>query len=326
MKCRWNQFRTLRRQWGVRRCAVVCACLVVVVGACSSSTDPRSSPQQPSGSSPSGDVVLATAKTISFHGVQMQVPAAWPVMGGNNTPVCNASWPTTPTVFIGIQPEAGILCPITPAPPRQLDGVWLQPESATPSLGLLKHTLLSGQQVEELPPLTGGPGIQLLFHHVWIEVGPATSTSDAKNLLGSLSYHPGSADSSVQNGCLTNSRYAVRPRPARLDRQMVLGQGDVTLDPPLPSDQASVSATVAWTGSRPLPTSTYRLYLARYSSKFPAAPGPDRTLIPEEQNVLAWVLYSSPVTASGQCGSSGVSVYDAHTGQPIGSQGWAPGP
>ncbi len=177
--------------------------------------------------------------------------------------------------------------------------------------------------------MTDGPGTELLFHQVWIEIGPATLPSEAASVLGSLNYHAGSPDSTVEDACGLNSSYEVMPTPARLDEPMILDHGDTTLDPPLPTDKASVPATVAWNASAHptlLPTSTYRLFLARYSSKFPAVQASNGSMVPEEQNVLAWVLYAHPVTTSGGCGFWTLGVYDAHTGQSLGGAGWAPGP
>lgn len=272
----------------------------------------------------------ATTKRVSFNGVQVEVPASWPVLGGNKTPLCEGSWPATATVFVGLQPEQGISCP-APLPssrPTQLDGMWMQPGPTAPPSGLVAHTLPAGQQVEETPPPKDGPGTELLFHRVWIEIGPATPPSDAASLLGSLSYSPTSPDSPVQDACATNPDYAVMPTPTRLDRPMVLEQGDITLDPPRPADRASVPATVAWDSpsySTRLPTSTYQLLLARYSSKYPAVQSADGSLVPQDQNILAWVLYSHPVTTSGGCGFWTLDVYDAHTGKPVGGAGWGSG-
>jgi hypothetical protein len=44
------------------------------------------------------------------------------------------------------------------------------------------------------------------------------------------------------------------------------------------------------------------------------------------QDVLAWVVYETPITPITGCGGWGVNVENAMTGQGIGTQGWEPGP
>ncbi len=261
----------------------------------------------------------AGLQKVSLNGVQVAVPAAWPVLGGNNTPICDGNWPANPTVYLGVQPEAGISCaaqPNSPAP-RQLNGVWLQPRTAaTP--GLSAYKLPSGQQVQEATPYSASPGTNLLFHGVWVFVGQATSAAQAQSILASLAYQPNKPDTAASMSCATNPAYNQMPVPQRLTHRMIIQYANITLDPPHPADQASVPASVAWNdgGLEDLPTNTYRLFLARYSAKFPATVQPDGSTVPEEQSVLAWVLYATPLTFTNRtCGLPAVSAYDAHTGQ-----------
>lgn len=263
----------------------------------------------------------AGTQDVSLNGVQVTVPTSWPVLGGNNTPICEGNWPANPTVYLGVQPEAGISCaahPNGPAP-RQFNGVWLQPQTAaTPGLSAFK--LPSGQEVQEATPHSAGPGTYLLFHGVWVFVGQATSVAQAQSILASLAYHPNKPDTSASMSCATNPSYNQMPTPQRLTHQMVIQYGNITLDPPHPGDQATVPASLAWNGPQgsleDLPTNTYRLFLARYSAKFPATVQPNGSTVPEEQSVLAWVLYATPLTSANRtCGSPAVSAYDAHTGQ-----------
>ncbi len=258
---------------------------------------------------------------VTLNGVQLSVPAAWPVLGGNNTPLCGGNWPANPTVYLGVQPEASISCPAQPnrPAPRQFNGAWLHPQTAaTP--GLSAYKLPSGQEVQEATPYSAGPGTSLLFHGVWLFIGQATSTTQAQSILSSLAYHPNQPDTSASMTCATNPAYNQMPTPQSLTHQMVIQDGNITLDPPHPGDQASVPASVAWNDPQgsleKLPTDTYQLFLARYSAKFPATVQPNGSTIPDEQSVLAWVLYATPLTSTNStCGSPAVSAYDAHTGQ-----------
>jgi hypothetical protein len=260
---------------------------------------------------------------VRLQGVQIVVPYGWPVLGGNNTHLCQGEWPTSPVVYVGVQPAEGSSCPAlhdTP-PPNALDGVWLQPQTGSVP-GLVPYRLPSGQSVEEAVPPSVGPGTSLLFHGVWLLIGRSTSPADADSILVSLSYHPDRPNTAVAMGCGTNSTYTRMPRPQRLTNRLVVGS-NITLEPPLAKDQASVPPAVAWNGSQGglshLPTNTYRLFLARYSAQFPATVQPNGSTTPDAQNVLAWVLYASPVTPTNPtCGQEEVAAFDAHTGKMLG--------
>jgi hypothetical protein len=118
------------------------------------------------------------------------------------------------------------------------------------------------------------------------------------------------------------------PTPERLTTPLVLERGDITLDPPAPSERPVVSAAQVWNEGGPKQTfERYRLLLALYSSKFPAQLGPNGSFTPTFQRDLAWVIYSEPRTPKiAGCGTWGVAVFNPATGQPLGSQGYAPGP
>jgi hypothetical protein len=265
------------------------------------------------------------SRVISYQGVQIHLPAGWPVMDGNKTPLCSSPWSAEPTVYVGIQPLASVGCgpPATPhstLAPSYLNGIWLQVQTPVSDQGskVVGYKLPSGQVVQEVRPLSTGPGADLLFHNVWIEVGPATSPPDADQVLASLAYHHGASDSTVPGGCAINPTYDEMPTATRLAQRLLIGGG--SMDPPLPTDRPVVPASIAWHNpeSSPLllPTENYRLFLARYT-------GGGRTLEPKgwvttNDNVLAWVLYSSPVTPTPSCGFSSYGAYGALTGQGLG--------
>lgn len=117
------------------------------------------------------------------------------------------------------------------------------------------------------------------------------------------------------------------PPPERLTTTLVLEQGDITLTPPRASDIASILPDQAWKNANSPKErfEHYRLFLARYTSKFPAIVGLNGST-PTNQNILAWVIYSVPNTPIPSCGGYGVDAEDAHSGESLGSMGSSPGP
>lgn len=167
----------------------------------------------------------------------------------------------------------------------------------------------------------------MTFHQVWLQVGAGTAAQPASAVIDSLSYRAGAPDTVVASACKISP--ATVPTPTRLDHQLVLNRGDVVLDPPEPGDQPLVSPAVARSAATAGQNITqgHELLLARYAWKFPAVQEPDGSLGPTIHPVLAWVLYSYPLsTTVAGCGLWGVNVYDAQTGSVVASIGWAPGP
>ena len=175
-----------------------------------------------------------------------------------------------------------------------------------------------------------GPGTELFFHGISVDIEPATPPAVAAKMLASLAYRPGEPDTPVAGGCATSDQYEVMPTPARLDHRIVVDRGNVVLDPPLAADQPTVAPSVAWAsgqGAARVPTSGYRLYLARYHATTPPPIETDKGQTHDVQGLLAWVLYVSPLSPDVPgCGLWGVTVYDAHTGAEVGYSGWTRGP
>ena len=310
---------------------VALATMCFFAASCASSTPLSRSPT----SHPPRASTGRALKLVSYDGVQIEVPTSWPVVGGNLAPDCDPVWPAAPTVFVGSQPEGGAGCSAragASSPYDHLDGVWLRPatdgmQPPEEASGGTTYTLPSGQQVEESVPGPVGPGSDLLFHQVWLQLGARTPASLASGVLDSLTYVASAPDTAVFAACTTKP--ATIPAPTRLDHQMILNQGNVILDPPSPDDQPAVSATVATKTVMigQMTTQGEELLLARYSSKLPATQEPNGSLKPMEQHVLAWVLYSYPLSPTvTRCGLWGVNAYNALTGAGVTSSGWAPGP
>jgi hypothetical protein len=274
-----------------------------------------SSPQVPNG-----------WRVVSYHGVHVEVPAGWPVVDGMHTLFCGGPFPTTPTAFVGPQENGAPSCPASLLPtPR--DGVWLQlgsrPSDARP------RTLVSGQTILEEDLGTSGSVEIIYYHGVLVEIGIGADPHVATAILNSIGFTSGAPDSPAAGICARSANPETMPTPERAAAPLVLERGNITIDPPLPSDHPTTSAEQAWKADTGPKQSfeRYRLLLARYSASFPARQNPDGSLTPQNQNELAWVIYSSPYSAAiAGCGMWGVSVADAHSGQEVISAGWAPGP
>jgi hypothetical protein len=164
------------------------------------------------------------------------------------------------------------------------------------------------------------------LHGVDIRIGVGPDTQVLHGILDSIGYSPGMPDTPASGTCAQMTDPTAMPTPERLATTLVLEQGDITLAPPLPSDDPTMSPQEAWKESGPDQWfEHYRLILSRFTSKFPATTGPDG-LTPLEQNVLTWVIYAAPNTPTSGCGGCGVVAYDAHTGKNIDSEGYGPGP
>ena len=169
----------------------------------------------------------------------------------------------------------------------------------------------------------------LWYHQVLIEIGIGPDKSIAKAIFDSIGFTPDSPDTSAAGVCARSDHPDAMPTPERLTEQLVLEDGNVTLDPPAPTDQPNISAAEAWkaSGQTMVSFERYRLILARYSAKFPADQNPDGSLTPVDQHVLAWIIYSTPTSPTiPGCGAWGLNVSNALTGKGIGSSAYGPGP
>ncbi|MDQ1466620.1 MAG: hypothetical protein QOH10_1035, partial [Actinomycetota bacterium] len=264
-------------------------------------------------------------RLVSYRGVHVEVPIRWPVVDGMHTLLCGGTFPETPTAFIGPQENFPPNCPYMTAKP--LNGVWLQP-GVRPS-DARPVTTPSGQTVLEENPGRGNPVRLLWYHEVLIEIGLGREKSMAKAIFDSIGFTPDSPDTPAAGVCARIDHPDAMPTPERLTAQLVLEAGNVTLDPPAPTDQPNISAAEAWKASGPRMVSfeRYRLILARYSAKFPANLNKDGSLTPADQKELAWIVYSTPTSPTiPGCGAWGVNASNALTGRGIGSSSYGPGP
>jgi hypothetical protein len=168
----------------------------------------------------------------------------------------------------------------------------------------------------------------LWFHDTSIEIGIGPTVKVANAIFASIRFTSGMPDTPATGVCARRNHPSTMPTPERLTTQLVLSNGTVTLRPPTPTDQPVMSATQAW--NRQLDRESfewYRIILARYSALFPASRGPNGGYVPENQNQLAWIIYSVPTSPTiAGCGHWGLEVFDAATGHGIESSAYGRGP
>lgn len=258
-------------------------------------------------------------KVVSYHGVHVRVPPGWPVIDAMHAPLCGGPFPVTPTVYIGRQADMAPSCPYIP--PRGHDGAWLQAGSPPPDA---RRVVLAGGTV--VAEERGQPGawtdrvVQLWYHRVFVQIGIGRDRKVPREILRSLGYTPGLPDSKVADVCPRGKGPVRMPTPRRLRHRLAVELGDITMTPPLRTDQPIMPAAQAWreSGTKSV-FARYRLLLVRYSAKYPAPPG--------YRNVLAWVVYSMPFsTAVAGCGGWGVYGFYAISGKALADDGWSTGP
>lgn len=273
--------------------------------------------------------VASPWKVVSYHGVHVRVPTSWPVIDAMHAPWCGGPFTATPTVYIGSHGDLAPSCPaVLPRGPGD-DGAWLQAGSPPPDAH--RVVLAGGTVVAEERGQAGawaGRIVQLWYHRVSVEIGIGRHRNVANEILRSLGYTRGKPESKVADVCPRRKGPARMPAPRRLARRLVVELGNITMTPPLRSDQPVMRAAQAWreSGTKSV-FERYRLLLVRYSSKYPAAPNAQGLLVPENHDVLAWVVYAFPFsTAVAGCGGWSVYGFNALTGTAMADDGWSPGP
>jgi hypothetical protein len=311
--------------------ASVVAVVALAIGAAALSIS-ASSP-----ASPSGHPQLAASvrqppaprgwKVVSYDGVHVDVPSQWPVVDGMHTGFCGGPFSDTPTAFVGPDLNGAPGCAPTLRPTPARYGVWLFP-STSPGTG--PTVVISGERVVEEDP--NGSGESYLgdywLHDVYIEVGIGPDPQLVQEIVHSIGFTRGLPNTAAAGTCAMSKDPDAMPTPERLSKPLVLDRGSEELKPPSPVQHAVMTASSAWTQSEPKqPYEHYRLILARFFAQYPAQMGPGGSSTPLNDGQLDWVVYSSPISASIQgCGSWGLDVFDATTGQGVESDGWSPGP
>jgi hypothetical protein len=315
--------RRRRRQWqsGVAIAAVV----VLLAGAAAIAANRNGSTEvaiQPSTTStPAKPAPTASAghQIVSYHGVHVEVPASWPVVDGMHTIQCGGPFPPkTPTAFVGPQDKGPPGCF-----PRQEnrpgpDGVWLFPSPRPTDATSVTST--SGQVLLQVSLQSRALVEWFWYHGIGIQVGIGADARIEKHIVDSIGFTDGTPDTVAAGVCARQPNPEVMPTPERLAKPFSLKYGDVTLKPPAPSDHAVISADKAWSEAGTKRNfERYRVILARLSQDIPARQNPDGSFTPLTQDVLAWVVYASPISVSVPgCGGWSIAGVNAITGQSVG--------
>jgi hypothetical protein len=303
--------RRLRR-WSVTA-TVAAAVVVVLVGVLASGGGGRTvrieEPPTPT------TTVSPGHKIVSYHGVHVEVPASWPVVDGMHTQFCRGPFSDTPTAYLGPNDNGPPSCPPTlPGLMLHRDGVWLD-SSPTPDPDSQAATTASGEPVLETPRERGTALRFVWLRGVSIEIGLGGDPSIAQAIFDSIGYTEGAPDTPRSGVCARSPVPKTMPTPERLTSR--IENVNVTLDPPASSDQPSVRAEEVWRPPNPRANfERYRMLLTRFTSVYP----------PEGRNVLAWVIYASPITRIVGCGGYSVHAFDAKTGAGLGQIAYGQGP
>ncbi len=267
-------------------------------------------------------------KVVSYHGVQVVVPVSWPTVDGMHSGICDGPFPATPTAFLGPQLQVGASCVFNGPPPHR-DGVWLL-AGPKPTKDVAPFRTPSGQRLLQAQPAPSGSATLNWFwyHGVTVEIGIGPDPKVGTAILDSVRFAPHAPDTPAAAKCSLSQNPLAMPAPERLPMSMTLNGGGVTLEPPPASAQPIVSAAKVWNETS-VKYSFERpsLLLALYSAKLPARVDANGSLVPVNQDVLSWVVYSVPRSQNlPGCGEWGVDVWDATTGQHVITRGWSPGP
>jgi hypothetical protein len=259
-------------------------------------------------------------KIVSYDGVYVDVPSEWPVVDGMHTGFCGGPFPDTPTAFVGPNLNSPPACPATLGPTPALYGVWLYPNRGGPGMGIVTP---DQRLVEVEPSYWSESHIEDLWYRgVEIEVGIGPDPQLVQEIVHSIGFKKGVANTRAAGACGMQSDPGAMPTPERLSQPLVLDDGDEVLDPAPASQQPTVSAQRVWEEDpAKWPYERYSLIFALFSAKYPAASSP-RGWVPSFHDDLAWVIYSVPITPTQGCGASGLDVYSATSGQDLESVGW----
>ena len=203
----------------VSRVCLLVLPVVFVAAACR----PGAGTAQPRASASHHATIANPWKVVSYHGVHVRVPAAWPVIDAMHAPWCGGPFPVTPTVYIGGHGNMARYCPaLQPRGPGD-DGVWLQAGNPPPDARPV--TVAGGTIVAEergQPAARGERVVRLWYHRVLVEIGIGRHRKVARQILRSLGYMRGRPDSKVADVCPRSKALVRMPTPRRLGRRLVV--------------------------------------------------------------------------------------------------------
>jgi hypothetical protein len=272
-----------------------------------------------------GGAATATTQTITYNGVQLTIPAGWPVIdGAHATPGCSSTFAgQADRAFLG-QSYHGLPSCSAPLPgrtpsPSPSDGVWMQ--SGPPAPEGTATTLPGGQAVY----LTTNPHdavVNAWYHQVSIQIGIGADPATQRAILDSIAYSPGIANSAVLGRCpVAGPNPPTMPTPSRVTATVVIALNNSRIQPEPENTSPRVSAATVWHsfihqfGVPVTGALQWSILYGNYSSPTPAHINPDGSTTPEISDVASWVIQARGVqTTYGPCGGTVLAPYNANTG------------
>ena len=177
--------------------ALIGATLGLLLTSCASRQDASNSPHAAKSTATSA----ASSKKIVFDGVQLTIPAGWPVIDGAHAQyTCSSTFfDQADRAFLGPSYQEAHSC-APPAPtvkPPPADGVWLQPGGTQPA-GETATKLPGGQRVWTAPQTSA---VAVWFHGVSIRLGIGANPAVERSILDSIAYRPTATDTPVLGRC-----------------------------------------------------------------------------------------------------------------------------
>jgi hypothetical protein len=271
---------------------------------------------------------LTTGKNVvTFSGVELTVPTAWPVIDGAHAHhSCSSTFAgQADKVFLGVSYQGVPSCPASFGAPPPVDGVWMQPGGSKPS-DETPTTLPDGQAVY-LSTNSRSASVTVWYHRVSIQIGIGPDPAVERTILNSIAFAPTAPDSAVLGRCpAPQPSPPLMPVPARVTTSLTLGDGSAHIQPEPSNIRPRVSASAVWTSlfqifgaggfAGPL---RWSIAFGSYSAQTPAHINADGTTTPEYQDTPTWLIQGEGIkTAYGPCGITVLAPYNANTGSAMG--------
>jgi hypothetical protein len=140
----------------------------------------------------------SAGRVVSYHGVQVQVPSAWPVRDGDFTGQCAGPFFNPPSAFVGPNnnPPPGCPAPTPKQMATRYDGVWLH-QSPKPESGYRTTTTPGGTTMLAFALYPSYPIKTFWLHGVEVDVGLGADARTAQTIIESIRFASGAPDSRV---------------------------------------------------------------------------------------------------------------------------------
>lgn len=313
------------RHWRALVAVAASVALIVAVAVALTVWTPQRRHSPPATATTTNTIADAT-KRITFDGVQVTIPADWPVIDGAHARYsCSSIFlGQADRAFLGVSYQGGAGCPALTGnndlPPA--DGVWMQPGGSTPPQQATT-TLPGGQQVYVSPMQQDA--VSVWYHGVQILIGIGANPTVEQAIIDSITYRAAGADSAVLGRCPAPAAGPpTMPTPLRLTAPLILDDSLGTMTPEPANIVPRVSAASVWSDfvhgfGANQNGEQWSIVFGSYSAPTPAHINPDGSDTPEYHDVATWLIEGKGTpTAYGPCGITIIDPYAADTGQSMG--------